>query len=281
MGELAAESPRAYLIALRITASPALAEEAVQEAYAKLLQLSLKDEGHAQAVVYFFKTVRGIAINLSRSTRNRKLREDEYAVRRDNAISSAAAISETAEVASAARSALAGLPIEEREAVSLCYEQDMSHATVSKILDVPERTVYHRVERGLEKLRSMLATQGFASLTPLVIGEGLRGLGVPPAPRTDARRWRAGERRRQQGSAGRPYRGESKNGWSSKFRQQSRRGRRSRQRDRGHSGVHVKRSVACCRSGDAGSSSSGVDSGCGSSCAEQDGLGWTGRLLEV
>ena len=182
VGELAQESPRAYLLALRVTGTPALAEEAVQEAYAKLLANPLKDEGYDQAVVYLFKAVRGTALNLARSSRNRKQREDAYAVRRDTTSSAPDAVSETAEVASAARSALAELPPEEREAVSLCYEQDLSHAMVSKILEVPERTVYNRVERGLEKLRSMLAAQGFASLTPLVIGEGLRELGVPPAP---------------------------------------------------------------------------------------------------
>ena len=62
---LARESPRAYLIALRILGSPALAEEAVQDAYAKLIQRPPKfqdavKDGYAQAVVYLWCIVQGL-----------------------------------------------------------------------------------------------------------------------------------------------------------------------------------------------------------------------------
>jgi RNA polymerase sigma-70 factor (ECF subfamily) len=179
---LTTESSRAYLIALRIVGSPALAEEVVQEAYAKLLQHPLKNEDATQAAVYLFKTIRSTAIDLSRSAKNRKQREDEYAVKHNTAFSSPDALSEASEVAQAARAALTELPLEEREAISLCCEQDLPRSTVSQILDVPESTVYDRMQRGLEKLRMRLATQGFASVTPILIGQGLRELGVPPAP---------------------------------------------------------------------------------------------------
>jgi len=179
---LTAESSRAYLIALRIVGSNALAEEVVQEAYAKLLQHPLKDEDAAQATVYLFKTIRSTAIDLSRSAKNRRQREDEYAVKHTTASSSPEALSEALEVAQAARVALTELPLEEREAISLCCEQDLPRSTASQILDVPESTVYDRMQRGLEKLRLRLAAQGFASLTPVLIGQRLCELGVPSAP---------------------------------------------------------------------------------------------------
>lgn len=87
-----------------------------------------------------------------------------------------------AEAGKAARAALAVLPVEEREAVSLCCEMDLTHKAASEILGIPERTLSARVNRGLEKLRARLVSQGFAALTPLSVGEGLRSLGVPPAP---------------------------------------------------------------------------------------------------
>ena len=179
---LTGESSRAYLIALRIVGSSALAEEVVQEAYAKLLQHPLNNEDSARATVYLFKTVRSTAIDLSRSTKNRRQREDEYAVKQNTAFSSPDTLSEASEVAQAARVALTELPLEEREAISLCCEQDLPRSTVSQILDVPESTVYDRMQRGLEKLRLRLTVQGFTLLTPIFIGQQLRELGVPPAP---------------------------------------------------------------------------------------------------
>jgi RNA polymerase sigma-70 factor (ECF subfamily) len=176
------ESSNAYLIALRITGSPALAEEAVQEAFAKLLERPLQDEGQSQAVVYLFKTVRGTAVNLAHSTRHRKQREDAYAVNRSADIPTPQQLSESSEVARAARQALSELPSDERIAVSMCCEQSMSRKVAAEVLDIPETTLIDRMQRGLEKLRLRLAAQGFAALTPLLIGEGLRGLGVPPAP---------------------------------------------------------------------------------------------------
>src|SRR5262245_52547732 len=65
--ELAGQADGAYLAALRATGSQALAEEAVQEAFAKLIRLPIRDEGQAQARVYLIKTARSLARDLQRS----------------------------------------------------------------------------------------------------------------------------------------------------------------------------------------------------------------------
>src|SRR6185503_14611527 len=120
------------------------------------------------------------ALDLSKTSQNRKRREEEHAVLPDEKSSSPVEVSAQAEAARAARAALGQLPQEEREAVSLCCEQDLTRQNASEILGIPERTLADRVQRGLEKLRVRLAAQGFASITVLAIGESLRG--VPQTP---------------------------------------------------------------------------------------------------
>jgi predicted DNA-binding protein (UPF0251 family) len=97
-------------------------------------------------------------------------------VRRDAAFSSPAEQTEASELSSAARWALIELPVEEREAVSLCCEQDMMRKSAAELLEIPEATLTSRVQRSLEKLRLRLSAQGFATLTPVLIGEGLRNV---------------------------------------------------------------------------------------------------------
>src|ERR1051325_3928937 len=76
---LSEESHRAYLIAFRVTGSVAMAEEAVQEAFARVLQHPPPDTARSQALYYLFKTVRNTAINLSKSSQHRKYREEVHA----------------------------------------------------------------------------------------------------------------------------------------------------------------------------------------------------------
>lgn len=180
---LAAHADRAYLLALRICGSAAQAEEAVQEAYARLLlKPPPRDLGPEAALAYFLQATRYTAMDLSKSARRRKRREESHAMGEFRSAEAPDNSALRSEAAQAARAALSVLPVDEREAVSLCCEMDLSRKAASEILGVPERTLSARVNRGLEKLRARLEAQGYAALTPLAIGEGLRSLGVPPAP---------------------------------------------------------------------------------------------------
>ena len=179
---LTTESNRAFLIALRILDKPALAEEAVQDAYARMLEHPVDGLVGAQASLYLFKTVRSVALNLSMSSQSRKQREEKHAVGIQETQPSPADAAEKAEAIRAARAALNQLPLEEREAVSLCCEQDLTRHAAAEVLGVPERTLAYRVERGLASLQRILAVQGFASVTAVAVSQGLRDVGVPPAP---------------------------------------------------------------------------------------------------
>ncbi|MBE7464213.1 MAG: sigma-70 family RNA polymerase sigma factor [Planctomycetes bacterium] len=178
---LAGEADRAYCTALRVTGNPALAEEVVQETFLQLLRKPPRDQGPEALLAYFLKAVHGRAVNALRASHRDKRREESFAVG-EASKSSAPAGAEQREMARAAQESLERLPSEERVAVSLCCEQGLTRRVASGVLGIPERTVSKRVERGLEKLRSLLTAQGYASVAALGIAGALGELGAVPAP---------------------------------------------------------------------------------------------------
>jgi RNA polymerase sigma factor (sigma-70 family) len=157
------QSNRGYLLALRAINEPAIAEEAVQEAYAHLLQRAPISLSRDQLVLYFFKVVRGIAIKMSKSSHSRRLREKS--VGSANSLSTSADdASLAAEATQAARQAMLRLPADDREIVSLCGEQGLSQKLASAVLGIPVPTVSRRLEQALTGLRETLKSAGFASM---------------------------------------------------------------------------------------------------------------------
>lgn len=182
MAAWAEQTDRAYMLALRTTGSPALAEEAVQEACVRILQRPPEDRGDDAAAAYFLRTVHGVAVDLTRSSKYRRQREENHGVATEKNTRAPDEIAAARESARAARAALETLSREEREAVCLCCEQSLSRSMAAYVLQQPEQTVADRVQRGLEKLRQRLSAQGFAAVTPVLLGKQLAELGVPKAP---------------------------------------------------------------------------------------------------
>lgn len=185
MAALVKETDRAYLTALRACGSESLADEAVQEAYIRLLKRPPKDQGYEKSVAYFLKMVRGIAIDLVRTSRHRKRREEAHAMSPEAPSPTPEDVTLSREAIAAARTALSDLPGEEREAVSLCCEQGLTQRVAGDVLGVAEQTISDRVKRGLQKLRSVLVANGYAAVGPmgvLALGDALKASGVPAAP---------------------------------------------------------------------------------------------------
>jgi RNA polymerase sigma-70 factor (ECF subfamily) len=177
---LMAEKERALWIAYRATKSVALAEDAIQEAYASIIRNPPECNGMEHLRNCFLTAVRKQALTLLRGEKRRKKRESLRASA-PTAWRMAPEEKELAdELAWAARAALGDLPQDEREVVSLCCEQGFTREEVAKILAIPKPTVTLRVNRGLAKLRKILAKQGYAAATPLAVGTALSSLPLPP-----------------------------------------------------------------------------------------------------
>jgi RNA polymerase sigma-70 factor (ECF subfamily) len=151
---LVAELDHVYHVALRLTRDPAVAEDMVQETYARALdaQNSLKDA--AKARVWLFSILKNCFFNYAKRERRLRLvnvEESEHlastvdfpAEQRLLSIESAGVLEE----------ALAALPPDFRMAVLLCDVEELSYAEIAEAMDCPVGTVRSRVARG----RSLLA----------------------------------------------------------------------------------------------------------------------------
>jgi RNA polymerase sigma-70 factor (ECF subfamily) len=162
--ELASDG-KAYLMALRVTRNRGLAEDAVQETVCQLLLRPPAKRDPEGLGAYFLKAARGNALRLARTNGRRARREEAYvrtAKRHDSRPGNGPGPDE---VARAIREAVEALPLAEREAVSLCYEQGLTERTAAEVLAVPKSTLNRRVRRGLERMRVALAARGFAAVT--------------------------------------------------------------------------------------------------------------------
>jgi RNA polymerase sigma-70 factor (ECF subfamily) len=179
---LAGLERQAYWVAMRVTKSSALAEESVQDAYVSLLSrlARYRDEDHMRKS--FLIAVRRQALTMIRGEKRRLRRESACAETTPLLAATPEETIKADEVARAAQMAMDNLPLEEREAVSLCIEQGFSREAAAEILSISKQTVIHRVNRGLEKLRKILAQQGYSVATPMAVGAALSSLPLPAVP---------------------------------------------------------------------------------------------------
>jgi RNA polymerase sigma-70 factor (ECF subfamily) len=173
---------RAYWVAQRIVGSAHLAEEVVQETLVELLRHPPAERGLEKMRFCFFRSVRLNAWEVRRKELNRRKREIKVSVERERNMDGNDFGVERKELPQAAQAAVASLPVEEREAVHLCCEQGFSLRAAATLLGVPRRTLDNRVHRGLEKLRKILAAQGYAAATPSAVGVALGAIALPPVP---------------------------------------------------------------------------------------------------
>jgi RNA polymerase sigma-70 factor, ECF subfamily len=152
-GCVRAEYGRLVGVVSLVTGSPQLAEEAVQEAFARAWERVQRG--------YRFDHLAGwvatVALNQARSGRRRKASE-RRAVERLAAVPSVESDREI-EVGMVVRSAVDGLARRQREAVVLYYLLDIDVATVASLLRVSEGTVKTALARARHKLAVVVTQQ--------------------------------------------------------------------------------------------------------------------------
>ena len=144
----------------RLVFNASEAEELAQETFVRAWQ----QRGKFRVGAEFRPWVFSIAVNLARNRlrwwrRRPTVELDEWSLSEDEGgreKGAGAAALETAEQAAAVRDAIAGLPVELREAIVLFEYEGMSHAEIAAAVDATPKAVETRIYRAREKLRAAL-----------------------------------------------------------------------------------------------------------------------------
>ena len=148
-----------YGLVLRIVAEPATAEEVALDVYAQVWrQASNYDGKRGTPLAWLLTIARSRAIDRIRSSKQEQQRKEPL----DN-VANEIAETETPEQISVAseqrrivKSALATLPLEQREVIELAYYQGLSHSEIALKLGQPLGTVKTRTRLAMIKLREFL-----------------------------------------------------------------------------------------------------------------------------
>ncbi|MSU25061.1 MAG: sigma-70 family RNA polymerase sigma factor [Opitutus sp.] len=153
------EVPVKRLLA-RIVVNAGEAEELAQETFVRVWQQREKFRDGAAVRPWVFSIAVNLARNRLRWWRRRpsvSLQEwDETPEAGDRSQETGTAALEMAERAVAVREAVAGLPVELREAIVLFEYEEMSHAEIAVAVGASAKAVESRVARAREKLRVAL-----------------------------------------------------------------------------------------------------------------------------
>ncbi len=149
-----------FQIALRVLAVRGLAEEVVQDIFARLWQRPEcfdPARGSLRSLLLAQAHSRAIDIVRSETSRRRREKGDADAVKaayvlEDEAVDSA--------IGQEIRKAVETLAEPEREAISLAYFGGHSYVDVASLLGVPEGTVKSRIRSGLARLRRVMVEAG-------------------------------------------------------------------------------------------------------------------------
>ena len=149
----------AYGVALRILRDPALAQDAVQDAFLAAWRTAPAfDPARGNASTWLLTLVHRRAVDLVRREERRRADVLDESV----PVASGDSVDEAAEVRTerrAVQAALARLPPDQREALELAYYGGLSQSQLAERLGLPLGTVKSRMFTALATLRDLLGAQ--------------------------------------------------------------------------------------------------------------------------
>jgi RNA polymerase sigma-70 factor (ECF subfamily) len=157
-----------YAAALRVTRDQALAMDAAQQTFLRVLEGKLDLAGAASPQRWLRCAAAREALMVLRAARNRRRREEQHAMERHERFEEST--SESADTLRALRRALEELPEELRTALALRFHEELTYSEMGDVLAISEPSAHQRVQRGLAKLRERLTNLGLASLAPDLAG---------------------------------------------------------------------------------------------------------------
>jgi RNA polymerase sigma-70 factor (ECF subfamily) len=155
----------AYGLALRVLRDPALAEDAVQDAFLQIWRSAERFEAErAKASTWVLTFVHRRAVDLVRREERRRTEPVESAPEPTRP-----GADEDVEVRSKrqiVQDALRRLPDEQRQAIELAYYGGLTQSELAERLDQPLGTIKSRMFAGLQQLRGLLDEAGFEAAAP-------------------------------------------------------------------------------------------------------------------
>ena len=155
LGELAGRHEAAMLGLARglLGGSTGLAEEAVQDAWVRVLARASSFNGSASVKTWLFRIVINRCRDIAKRERRRLRGESNAPPAGDRADAQ-----DAGEQSRALAKAVMRLPTAQREAVLLCHHRGLTHAEAAAVLGIPAGTLKGRVRAGLTQLRRKLGT---------------------------------------------------------------------------------------------------------------------------
>lgn len=143
---------RAYALALRLTRSPADAEEVAQDAFVRAWRALPRFRGEARFGTWLHRIVVRVAMDRAAALRRRRGRE--IVVEGPTLEGLAAAPAPAKDRGATFDRLIRGLPETQRLVVSLYYGEDRSVQQVAEVLGMPENTVKTHLSRARSALRA-------------------------------------------------------------------------------------------------------------------------------
>ncbi len=149
----------AFSLAYRMCGRRGTAEDVVQEAFLSLWRSGARyDRTRGSVRSWVLSVVRNRAIDLFRKdiVRTGKDVSAEETIEQMASAEDIASDAERRQDAQGVRSALAELPVDQRQVIELAYFGGFSHSQIAQMLELPAGTVKGRMRLGLTKLRGTI-----------------------------------------------------------------------------------------------------------------------------
>jgi RNA polymerase sigma-70 factor (ECF subfamily) len=148
-----------YTIALRITGDREAAEEVMQDVFQAVWQGAASFQPNGSFSAWLMGIARHRAIDLTRSRRYRARAREEALDLDFTGAAAGDSVVDTLALRAVVRTALAELPLAQRQALELAYYGGLTHVQIAGRLGEPVGTIKSRMRLGLTRLRDLLRTE--------------------------------------------------------------------------------------------------------------------------